>query len=346
MDTNFRAKNHTVPGFYLRNFSRDGDSVREYRTLVHHKSEPLWRNTSIKVLTRYEHFYTENSNGSLSDALERQFDAEFEVPGRDAILRAIKGEQLTRGHWSALVRFLALQDSRTPVSLARFLENAPKMFDHAFNGIQEDFKKAFPDGLPQEAIDGFMNFFRELGIAGQFQEVQTNTQAVRYEMRGNINRKTWLQYVKHGLAGEPLQHLIAHRWTILRPAPSMTFLTSDNPVVILRRKPEGGWTLTNGWNRPNSRIFMALDPQHLLFTAVGEKRRERGTALNAKEVDFINSAIAKAAYRSIISLNDNAHIGSYRERKVDRSMCLAEEALWAEWHSLHLRAEAAGPTKW
>lgn len=64
----FRANNHYVPNFYLKQWTRDS-KVMSYGGIVDHASVPLWKARSTSSVANLNHLYPEIIAGHDTDEL-------------------------------------------------------------------------------------------------------------------------------------------------------------------------------------------------------------------------------------------------------------------------------------
>jgi len=68
-----------IPQFYLKNWSKDGNSIFVYSLLVPDFRIPYWNHRKIKFTAVWNDFYTRNEGEKEIDDFEKWFDREFEV---------------------------------------------------------------------------------------------------------------------------------------------------------------------------------------------------------------------------------------------------------------------------
>ena len=129
--------NHFVPQFYLKNFATASGEVREYRTLVSHSSVPVWKPVNVAGTGYEKNLYTRILRGEETDDIEQWLNREFESPAKEPFQKVLADEELTRGDWEILVRFLASQIVRTPAFL---IKNLP-IWNQMAPGIRTDLER-------------------------------------------------------------------------------------------------------------------------------------------------------------------------------------------------------------
>src|SRR5690606_20519687 len=112
------------PQFYLRLWSMDGKSVWVYKTLVANENVPIWEEKSIRKIAFRRHLYTQLNDSSESDEFEHWINREFEIPASLVIQKFLNNSRLTSGDWHILIKFLAAQDVRTPLSYIKSINSS------------------------------------------------------------------------------------------------------------------------------------------------------------------------------------------------------------------------------
>jgi Protein of unknown function (DUF4238) len=337
----FHRKNHYVPQTYLKRwaFPTDVNKIWEYWILVEHENVSLWKESSIKLIANHLHLYTRIVAGNESDELERWFDREFETPVQNVLQKVISDNQLTPSDWRVLVRFLSVQDLRTP---ARLIENLqwwnktmPKSIEKiAQNTIQnlESIRargEEMPD-VPSPLMENFPIRSRtEIKPEQEFGTLQVNVL---------VGRELWLSNIKH-LLTKTAEVLHQHRWTILSPPKGTNWFTTDAPVVRLNYQSLQNYNFDGGWASKGTEIFMPLSPSHLLYTKVGERSLIRDSRVSHQEAAMIRRCIAEHAHRSIFASEQDTDVAELRPRTVNAGAVESEKAQWENLNKDQIEAE-------
>lgn len=112
---------------------------------MEHENVPVWKPFSTKAVANHAHLYTQIATGTETDEIEKWFDREFESPAEEAIAKATSDRRLSHEDWKRLIRFLALQDIRTPAwftqQMKRLDETLPQLMkatmENSIQRIQE-----------------------------------------------------------------------------------------------------------------------------------------------------------------------------------------------------------------
>ena len=132
-----RKEHHFVPQLYLKPWTNEEGRIWRYRLLVSTDSVPSWGSHTPRAIARQKHLYTQMISRNPQDEVERWFAEEFESPAVEPIHRAVTEQRLTSDDWAHVIRFLALQDVRTP---ARLLEMLKRWNDELPTTIDETLR--------------------------------------------------------------------------------------------------------------------------------------------------------------------------------------------------------------
>lgn len=341
MSDPFHRDNHFVSRCYLEPWVTESGQIWTYRILVPHERVRVWKPFAKKAVAWHAHLYTQIVNGRESDEVERWFDREFESPAKESLYKATTDKRLTPEDWKRLVRFLAAQDVRTPAwftsQMKRLDETLPDMMkttmETSIRRLEETSKNGnVSDQLPQLPAVEREGFPVRTTI--------TNSPAGGGEIKAEIliGRQLWVWSMKRALT-RMISALHHHRWTILRPAKGMSFVTSDNPVIRLNYKSESDYNFNGGWGSPRTNIILPLGPQHLLFTQIGDRPRKRGDRMSEQQTRLIRRFTAEHASRLIFSHGEDNQMPVLRPRFVSRVEFERERQQWATWHDQQTAAE-------
>ncbi len=338
-DLNFRKDNHYVSQAYLRHWESSPGKVFVYHILVSHKKVPLWHEKSIKGIAYHQHLYTKHISGAQSDEIEQWFSTEFESPAELSIKRVINEEPLTPDDWHKLVRFLAMQDVRTPARLEEFLKRHPaesvqETLEEILRSLPEklDMLKQnravtpsvdksntdFPLKLTTEIIEG-----KEVGI------IKAETA---------VGRALWLSGIQHQL-NNTVKVLHQHKWTIMHPARGMSWFTTDKPVIRLNYDSLRKYNFNGGWGTRGTEILLPLSPEHMLYTRIGHRPPIRGSRFSVEITHLLCRLIAEHAHRYIFGKAADTEVPIYRPRTVDAEYYKFEQEQWQRWHAEQTESE-------
>lgn len=145
-----------------------------------------------------------------------------------------------------------------------------------------------------------------------------------------VGRASWLWSIQHVLE-KTAKVLHTHKWTIMRPAEGMQWPTSDKPVVRLNYYGNERYDFRGGWGRKNTELMLPLDPQHLLYTKIGDRPPMRGTRFSVEHTRLIRRLILEHSHRTIFADKDDREIPALSARVVNAELFKYEEEQWRNW---------------
>lgn len=337
----FQKDNHYVPRLYLKRWANDDKAVNTYRILVPHQNVHLWKRQSTKGLAYHEHLYTRAMASGETDEVEKWLARDFEEPAEVPLQKVVSRARLSREDWQCLIRFAAAQDVRTP---ARMLEMMRRWHSAemggCFQGILESSVNEYADAMRQgrsiqrtpspgtEYFPGRVTTGIEPGAEEGF---------VRAEMI--TGRAYWLFAIRR-LLNTTINTLLEHRWTILCPPRHMRWLTSDDPFVKLNFHSAATYDFKGGWGSPGTEILLPLDPGHMLYTKIGERRLwERNVQVPEDTALGFQKFTSEHAHRLIFAVDDDPLVQRLRPRTVDAVAFRHEQEQWARWNKQQGEAE-------
>ncbi|MFN8441170.1 MAG: DUF4238 domain-containing protein, partial [Caldilineaceae bacterium] len=298
---------------------------------------PLWKPATPKGLAYHSNLYTRVHLGQETDSVEKWFNDEFESPATDAIRKAISESQMSSLDWSNLIRFVALQDVRTPArlveNLGRWHSTLPKLFEQTLERSVNKLQTQNPYEFQHRNFSSAstVEFPVKVQVIRDSVQPQIKAEAV-------VGRQMWLWGIER-ILNYTARILHQHRWTILKPYPGFNWFTSDDPVIKLNYYKNDKYDFGGGYGFKGTEIFLPLSPEHLLYTQVGHSRKSRGTRLALKETQIFRKCIAEHSHRMIFCQKPDSEVITYRTRKVDKSQFDFEAEQWRNWHSEQSAAE-------
>jgi len=325
---------------YLKRFSSRPGWTFRYDILVPNAQCPIWVEKPIDRVASASDLYTSIEDGTEADTHEKWLNREYETPAEEAIERAVTGRTMTKEHWRCLVRFIAAQDVRTPVrlqeELTRWHTVGPALMQTTLEDSIAQFKALKNSGRivgqPREKVEP--GFPVRVLIRPSSDESMAEVKAETI-----VGRSLWLWGQRHVLNGIA-EHLHQHEWTILRAPDGINWLATDNPVIRLNFHDERSYDFKGGWGSVGTEIFMPLDPEHMIYTRIGQKREARGTILDLNSAGLFGKLILEHAFRHIFSPTENPSIPHLRPRHVDLEAYRHEKAEWSKWAEEQAHAES------
>ena len=332
----FTAESHYVTRSYLDRFSKDGD-VQVYRTLVADERVPTWKGYSSAAIARLRHLYTRVGSGSESDEVEKWFNKEIEDPAHPIIEAVVSGHKLSKSDWRVLARFLAAQDVRTPTYLAKHLKESKKLVPELLNQTLQELKRK-SEKIENGSSHASGNEYVEPPFPFRVHTQKNGPETMLVQLEALGGRSSWLYEIQR-LLTSTWKMLAEHRWTVIRPAAGMAWFTTDNPVMKLNFSSSAEYNFDGGWGSRGTEIMMPLDPQHLLYTKIGQKPPQRGHQLTQEATLLIKRFIAEHANRFIYAAEVDPVAVRARKRTVDRAAARAEQEAINNFHKIQTEAE-------
>lgn len=332
--------NHYVPMAMLRRWSADGTHLFAYRILVPSPSVPEWQRRRIRGVAYRRDLYTVFSGGQERDDFERWLSSEYEQPGLEAIDKLIRGTRLTPGNWRSMVRLVAAQDIRTPLSflesMRRWDRQIPEMLDRTIREEIKRLKAAKERGIAIRESPERNEFSNLLEVTI---EPPTLSGAEQAKIRAQVpvGRRLWVASMRHLLTGVA-ETLCRHRWSVVEPAGDAEWPLTDHPTLILNYYKPGDYDFGGGWGNPGSEIMMPVSPKHLLYVQVGSKAPNRFT-FSDEHTRLVQQLLVERAYRWVFGTRPLEWVATVRPRTVDPKKLEAEAAAWEGWHQDQSQSE-------
>ena len=328
-----KKDNHFIPQMYLKNWATN-KNVYVYKKIVQHQKIPLWKRHSLKGIGYIQYLYVNTKNGQENDELELWFDKSFEAPAEKALSKIVSGKRLTKDDYTSLINFLALQDLRTP----------KKYIEHLEKSNEDDFSKILENVLDNLTQEDIPNDFKTKNVPYAPDElplkvnIEKLDDSISVQASTLVGRASWLWSIQH-LLRNTAHNLHNHKWTIIRPAFGLSWLTGDCPVIKLNYYSENKYDLGGGWGSSGTDIFMALSPEYMLFTSIGKKPPITGTKMSIENTTLINKLIIENCHRYVISNTANESIKKLHSRIISPDIIKHEQDGWAKWHKEQKEAE-------
>lgn len=244
---------------------------------------------------------------------------------------------MTSSDWDSLIRFVALQDLRTPARLTENLERwritLPNLLEKTLEQSVKQLESV--NSCSPQVENSYKNSTIEFPVKI---EVIRNPVQPQIKAEVTVGRQMWLWGIEH-ILNNTAQILHHYKWTILKPYVGLNWFTSDDPVVKLNYYKGGNYDFAGGYGFKGTEIFLPISSDHLLYTQVSHPRKPRGTRLSLKETQIIRKCIAEHADRLIFCQMRDEEIPVYRPRKIDKGQYDFEAEQWRNWHTEQSAAE-------
>lgn len=324
--------NHYVSQFYLRNWSSDRKTILCYQILVPDAEVVFWKRRSIRSTARVTDLYSIVTGASVSDEFERWIAREFEQPASLVIAKLSSGQLPTISEMNNLVRFLALQDVRTPKNFIEQRRNVERWLPEITEAMTEELLTKLQTGdFPAESRQ--IHAERKPDMDWITPKVTASPPEapnhLRINVTANFDRDAWIQQQERVLT--TLAHrLLSHSWGIVEATPGIDWFTSDHPVVRLNYVNENYYDLRGGWDKEKGNVFMPLTPRHLLFTQMGDPQPPH-SVFETRKTHEINKIIVEGAFRSVFSTRKINRVKRIKPRIVDPGLYQTEREFWNRW---------------
>lgn len=308
MEEKITRNNHYVPQFYLDGWA-DERKIWRYELIVPNRHLPIWQQGSVERTGMQRDMYTRRDQGQDTDDWESWFGT-FETKAAEPLRKAREGKHLNAADWHALIDFVAIQYLRTPSAIARLIRIGRDGLREGLEQISETLsgpnaKREIMNRSPVRDMDRMIpmtiDLNRETG------ELYTSAIA---------GKSTSLMSMKLIMEGKAIDALHQNHWGIITCDDSISWPTSDNPVILLNYYENGSYDFDGGWGRKNTEIIMPISPNKAIYTKVKSSHSPR-IHCNAALSAFIRKIIIENAYRFIYSNFEDASVPIIRNRKVD-----------------------------
>jgi hypothetical protein len=339
---NFTRDSHYVPQATLKRWSDDGNRVYAYRILVSRPEVPVWELRSIRRLACQQDLYTCFSGGQEVDEFERWIAREYEEPGLSAINNLLARARLSPTDWQRIVRFVATQDVRTPLTfiewMRRWDQEIPDVLEKSLRGAIDALQRARAEGISLVCTtqpNAFSESFR-VHIETESQSTPGSGQAlIRAEV--TAGRSLWIASMRHLLTGVA-NVLCQQRWSVIEPFGDEQWPLTDHPVLRLNYYRPGHYDFGGGWGREGSEIMMPISPRNLLYVQIGKKAPNR-FSFSLPETQLVQRLIVERAHRWVFATHPAPWVAQVRPRVVDQALFVAEQEAWKHWHQDQVAAE-------
>lgn len=333
----FRKDNHYLSQGYLKRWESSPKKVFVYHRLVSHQNVPFWNEQSIAKTAYQEYLYALRSNGVESDEIEHRFAEQFEFPAEACIEKVVNEDRLTSDDWYKLVRFLALHDLRTPARLIEHMKNYSETIMEIMDGVLAELPEILEKHQRNEGENVTEKINPTLPIKVST-DIKEGEEFGILKVETAAGRNSWLWTMQHQL-NNTAKILHLHKWTIMRPAKGMSWITTDKPVIRLNYYSRGKYDFKGGLGNNGSEILMPLSPDHMLYTRVGKKPPQRGTRFSVEQTDILRRMIAEHAHRYVFGKTADDDVPVFIPRTINAEIFKHEKEQWDRWHAEQTESE-------
>jgi len=280
-----------------------------------------------------KHLYTQTLSGRETDEFERWIDKNYESPAKDSIDRVVTDKRLTKDDWDILIRFLALQDVRTPARLLEHLDRGRNTHEDTLREVIENLKVEMESNntrLLEDASVNSKDYDKHFPLKVTT-ELNPGSEMGTTKVESYIGRSTWIHSMKALLINTE-QILHKHKWSIIKPAIGYSWFTSDNPVIKLNYTNDNEYDFGGSWGRNKGNIIFPIGPQHAMFVQIGDRPIPKGTRLTVPQTIQLRKFIAEHAHRKIFSDQFDDEVPSIRPRHISSEKVKFERSQLENWH--------------
>lgn len=332
--------NHYVPQMYLRHWSTNGNTVLDYRLLVHYKGEETWKRSSIRSTCSWQDFYSQHLPDGIDDSVETYFSQRYETPAAPVFQKVEADASLSANEMRILVEYLVAQLFRTPSAMIRHTsllrrEFAPTAEAAVNRGVSALRLKGLGFAYPSADEGAVQAPFPNIPIHSRLDE-----ERLEIVVSTSCGRQGFLASIGSILGGAVPRVLLSYPWVILKTPRGAELPTSDDPVVVFRVEAGDKVVIGGGMGVQYTNIMLPLDPRHVLFTEVGmDFYQLAALKMDRRLFDIMFEAIIKNAFLHVFSRSSIDDIGSYRPRRVDPERRGSLKNMIAKWDEVQWAIE-------
>lgn len=332
--------NHFVPQFYLKRWSTNGNTILDYRTIVHHPSEPNWKRSPIKSAACWRDLYTQHDQEGLNTEVEDFFSNCIEAPSKTVFNKMDNAEGLSAGDIDILVNFLIAQLFRTPHALAYEAKIKKQSFEktvlQCINSIERDYRQG-------HLKTGEIKAVASSSSAAPFPSTPLHIKRIDEGMSvftttGRRNFLSTFDNLYNGKVGDILR---SYSWKIITVPIGIELPTSDNPVTVFGMSLQNYEVKFNvGIGSPNAIILLPLDAHRALFTQVGISLHR---LLQFEPDSYISRQFIKAIVRNadlhIFAKSKTSEIPKLRPRVIDHDKATIIQSTRQHWDEIQVKVD-------
>ncbi len=144
--------------------------------------------------------------------------------------------------------------------------------------------------------------------------------------------------MKSLVTGDACRTLHTNNWGIITCDSSLSWPTSDNPVILLNAYRDGSYDFGGGWGRRNTEIIMPISPRKAIYAKVKSKRSPRFQC-GRETSEFIRKIIVENAYRYVYSDFEDSAILQIKKRTIDSDLYQKINCQMDKLHQYYLENE-------
>ena len=288
-------RHHYVPQFYLRYFV-DADGLLH----VYDKADQTRRLQTPRNTTVQNKFYGYSDRaGKYDDEIERSL-AELESKAKGVLDRWQQSSARPEPAEIVLMSvFLAVMHCRVP----RTINAAKELMEiSAF----EVFKIA---AERPDLVEEFLASERAKGPRLDIDKDEFLESLENAESRFTVKVNPKVALAGSLRAAPAVAELLAKmKWCICRASENSRFITSDSPICVFSKRPDGKALLGAGFGLPNVEVYFPISPSYCL--RLENRQMQHRVAVSSYFVDEANRRATANAERYVISNRSTAKIAA------------------------------------
>lgn len=303
--------NHYVPQFYLKNWSRNGSDVRCFNGVLRHKGQRAWNNSHIKSSCCQRDFYTDIIDGSDDDKVEHYYQS-IENSASPIFDKIKNGESLQTADMQELIEYAIAQMTRTPAFFNYVNEIMPTIFERAAQRVGRELESGYdPDFAPKSP-----------DLANQLLPISGSLNGQELTIESCCSRHMFLSSALSFSKGDIANLLRRSSWEILES--DLPFLTSDNPVVLLRKNLiNHEWRVgLMGSNQDRIEyVYLPLSPKQVLIARpFAPSAAHEKLALTPQLFRLLQQGTVRNATRYVFGIREDPAVAQWRPPAIDQEL--------------------------
>ena len=323
--------NHYVPKGYLKNWSKDGNTIFEYRYVVPEYEKKYWKPRPIKSTAVWTDFYTHVENGQDEDEIEQSINKEIETEGLRSIKRILDNDAIRDEDQIPISRYALFQFIRTPARMVYQSEwaqkNIPDLLQSVLNKASKEISKVKNNDIQIHKDSGTKYVPMTVNIDYEHSTIET----------GMLTGKGLYLFLLNHFCENPTA-LDYCKWSIIHSHESVSLPTSDNPVVSIVFKSKDNYQLSYSLLQPDSVIILPISPTTLLITQGSDQIKAESLNYSKYWSSMFRRIIIENSFRYVYALEPQRNMLEIKGRITNTNRFNAEKEIRESWHKEYYQA--------
>lgn len=327
-------RNHYVPEFYLRNWSKDGTTIFVYSLLVPDSRIRYWKQKSIKYTAVWNDFYTRNEGEKEVDDFEKWFNKEFESPVKRVFEKLLNNQDINENESSKLSRYISAQYLRTPAYMNKQMKLLLKEMPGTLKKAAEKSSKQL------EENPMIIHNPSPLPVGAELIPIKSeiNNDTGQIEIKMLLGKGMYLSALKY-LLTITVSATERYKWHVIHASDGILFPTSDDPVICMNYNNENDYNFDGGWGKKNGNIIMPISPTQLLVTEIGSTKSIIQLDYSKQWSIFFRKIIIEHAHRYVYADAKQKGMLAINPRSVNKALFEKEQTELSGWHEEQISRE-------